>query len=293
MCRLTAVLLGTGLILLLSQKPYQHLWAVAILACVFIVTHATLAQAPRPNKSTTEADVPGFNKAQLVVGISFSLMPVWVQVLCSIVSGFYLPRHAILVVFGISLLVVPALWSIGRPNKSILMVIIAACTLLWVAEQARVLKHLFLSKATLLVRQNVLPQIELPGTLPVVVQDARLELKWLYYAPPSLCKRLRYLGSPELGLAYTGSSVMDRAMLGLNRITPVQVERYEDFIMLHPKFLAYFDAAPTEEGEGGWLIRKLIDSNAKLQVLAHKGSQFLYLVNLGSPNEIASDYLHQ
>ncbi len=231
-------------------------------------------------------DAPGFGRSELIAVVTFSLMPLWVEVLCYIVAGFYLPRHAMLVVFGFSLLLPPVLWLAGTPPRAVLLTLIGTCLFLFAFQQALVAKKVLLSRDSLVVRQKVLPAIPLPGDLPVAVQDARVCLRWQYYAPPALRARLRYLGSPELGLAYTGASVMDRAMLGLEQITPVQVRPYDTFVAENRQFLVYWDADPPEVGASGWLVRKLLDSHAELQLLAEQGSQFLYLATMPQPAEV-------
>ena len=71
-------------------------------------------------------NTPGFDKAELIAAFAFSLMPLWVEILCSVVAGFYLPRHAMLVVFGFSLLLLPVLWLAGTPHRAVLLTLIGA-----------------------------------------------------------------------------------------------------------------------------------------------------------------------
>ena len=69
-------------------------------------------------------------------------------------------------------------------------------------------------------------------------------------------------------------------MLGLQQIIPCRSSRTKSLSRKTTAFLVYWDAAPPEQGAGGWLVPKLLDSHAELRLLAEQGSQFLYLATL-------------
>lgn len=111
-----------------------------------------------------------------------------------------------------------------------------------------------------------------PG--PVAVGGSLQFLQYWFYTPPNLRGRLWYLADPDAAVRYTGSDTIDRGYLALSRWTPVTVQRYDEFVRRHSAFRLY-------TGGSGWLLPRLREEGATLELLGREPAGELYLVSIG------------
>ena len=88
------------------------------------------------------------------------------------------------------------------------------------------------------------------------------------------------LTNPEAAGAYTGQSMFDSYAEGASMWFPIRgrIEKYSEFVGSHKRFLVYHKPWGTD-----WLVRKLLDDGARLELIKTAGLQGLYQVVFEEP----------
>lgn len=194
---------------------------------------------------------------------AFAALPV-LYVLVGLYSGAFVPRYAIAGALGIC---AGLAYVISRHRT-----LAAICTLLAFAQFATLEARQF--RKTIPPRTIDLPQTPGTDSLPVVVSAPNDFIETSYYAAPSLAARLYYIAEPELALHYVNTDVVDLVARRLAQIRPLHVVSYAAFTATHPRFLVLH----WREQEFGWLLSKLHDDGATLQLVNLLGDESVYEV---------------
>lgn len=111
--------------------------------------------------------------------------------------------------------------------------------------------------------------------LPIAISPAIFYLPFQHYSPPALRERTFYLTSIGDALRLDGTDTGDRGLLAYSRRYPLQVPGYQEFVQAHPEFLLCAETTnPT------WVIEKLLEDHADLQLILRQGTYFLYRVTM-------------
>jgi hypothetical protein len=113
--------------------------------------------------------------------------------------------------------------------------------------------------------------------LPVVIGDSGHFVEIEHYASPRLRRRMVSLVDPDKAVFYLGTDTVEKNVLGLQRLTPLSVYPYADFVATHPSFLLF-----SQQSVFDWLPRGLTDEGDTLRVLAIQGNTSIYLVEIKS-----------
>ena len=110
---------------------------------------------------------------------------------------------------------------------------------------------------------------------PIAINHFQPFVEFDYYASPKLASSLFCLTNPEAAAAYTGASMFDTHAEALARGIPVRgrIEKYSEFVESHKRFLVFHKPWGTD-----WLVQKLLDDGARLELIENSGSRVLYQV---------------
>ena len=108
---------------------------------------------------------------------------------------------------------------------------------------------------------------------PIAINHFMPFLEFDYYSSPKLASSLFYLTNPEAAAAYTGESMFDTYAETATAWFPVRgrIEKYSEFVESHKRFLVYHNPWGTD-----WLVQKLLDDGARLQLIENSGARVLY-----------------
>ena len=117
--------------------------------------------------------------------------------------------------------------------------------------------------------------IEQRPELPVLINPAVFYLQFQHYSAPEVQQRTYYLISIADAMKYDGTDTGDRNLQFFRRRFPVQVPDYYEFTRANREFLLLAETTnPT------WVVNKLLDDGAKLDLILRDQTYFLYHVSL-------------
>jgi hypothetical protein len=112
-----------------------------------------------------------------------------------------------------------------------------------------------------------------PPTVPIVITDVLEFLQTAHYADPSLRARLYYVADRNAAVRYTGQDESDAHILALRNWAPFRIGAYDTFYAAHDRFVLY-----ETSGMYAWMVPRLIDDGAHVQLLQRQGGAQLYAV---------------
>lgn len=119
--------------------------------------------------------------------------------------------------------------------------------------------------------------------MPVYMQDPWLYTELRQQWPAEAAARLRYVSEPAMAQHYTSMSMMDSMLRDMDGWGVAAPENYAAFVQHRPReFLLYFTSS-FHSVSGGWLLYKLLDEHAHVEIMERHGDHFLYRVTLASP----------
>ncbi len=111
--------------------------------------------------------------------------------------------------------------------------------------------------------------------LPLVLSDAMGYFELQHYASPALQRRMVTLIDPPSADHYVGTDSVDKVMLALRQVTPLNVLDFPEYTASHRTFLLYSNSSPYE-----WVLTRFVQHGDSLRILAAQGRASLYLVQL-------------
>jgi hypothetical protein len=112
---------------------------------------------------------------------------------------------------------------------------------------------------------------------PVAVSDGQLFLQMWHYAPEPLKSRLLFLADNQAALQYMGFDTIDGGIRVLRDWSSVDVVEYPSFASPGREFLVYQNTL-----RPGWLISKVVDDGATVEIRKYAGFRALIRVRLKS-----------
>jgi hypothetical protein len=228
------------------------------------------SRALRPTRSSPAAP-------ELAAALAFLALPLLAVALAETVTGAYTERYTLFAVLGLAILVPIALDRLGawwRPLPALGVACLAAvCVRAAPYEYRDVSGDLARQRATLAFLEHA------RRSLPIVLAQPHDMLELSHYAPPSLHRRLLYLGSRRLALRYLGTDSTEAGVIVLSRFSPLHVRAYRSFVDSGRPFLLFVDPGA---GSNEWVSRALAADRVPLRVVAHGGGGTLYLGSAGA-----------
>ena len=245
----------------------QH--ASGFLVLLLALLALSIIQA-RQKTDAAEGAVPALLDHELAAGVLFLAIPLAAVVGALLVTHMFTPRYALIALAGFSFLapMVAAHMFGGRALPGFLLTVaLTAC-------------FGFTSMAIPPTRNPFDGEPELREALqqgPVAISDAQLFLQMWHYAPPPLKSRLLFLVDHEAALKYMGFANMDDALKQIRLWSSVRVVDYPNFASPGREFLVYQNTL-----RPGWLISKVVDDGATVEVRKYAGARALMRVRLKS-----------
>jgi hypothetical protein len=110
--------------------------------------------------------------------------------------------------------------------------------------------------------------------LPVVFESPLDLFEVCHYSDRVLTKRFVFLTDPESSLLYSGTRYTGHGLTSLQRYAPIRIDSFAGFRQAHRRFLVY-----ETPFLGRYVLPKLRDEGAQLQLLGRQGNAALYLVD--------------
>ena len=111
--------------------------------------------------------------------------------------------------------------------------------------------------------------------LPLVVSDSMAYLQIQHYASPGLRRRVVALVDPASAVFYLGNNSVDKGMLALRQLIPLNVYDFSQFAATHRSFLLYSNGSDFD-----WLPSRLLQDGDTMRLLADEEYGSMYLVEL-------------
>jgi hypothetical protein len=247
---------------------YQEVLAPLVIPALVVFLGAGLAMAigRRSQIVDEEQAGPGADSHEWVAMVVLATTPLWATSAAGWLIGSFVPRYALIWVLGFSVLsaFVAAAWSAQPRTTGVLAVLTLVA---WTAaKQAGSVRLLFREPPTLTYDEALANH---GSALRIAVTHGHLFLPLAEYAPPDVSSRLVLLTLPPRIAGIVGESG-DRALAGLAKWAPLQLETFDEFIARDRRFLLY--------GPPMWVTGELRRAGARLTLLAEedrdRGSRF-------------------
>jgi hypothetical protein len=221
------------------------------------------------SRSESDASLP-----ELVAAAAYLMLPILVLAFAMAIGSIYAARYGLAAVIGAAILIV----AIVNRTSALVALMLAFCLAAgFVTAEVRSVKRVYRSGA---VQQKDVFPIPLEVELPVVVQDPRVYLQLFHYAAPEVKKNIWYVAEPEESLRRLGTDLLDRSLLNLRKIAPVNVERYDTFVRTNPTFFLYWDGTPGNLVLTGVLLPLVSKRGADIRIERQNGARLLYRVSI-------------
>jgi hypothetical protein len=224
-----------------------------------------------PRGLTTDADerrvrIPIEERVAIAM---FLLMPPCLVIVARYSNVPYFDRYVVWTVIGFSICLA---WLARQLRESRALIVVAVVFLSLSAAHS--LKPWVLGWS----RPSIDAMIaDAPPAVPIVITDVVEFLQAAHYADPSLRARLYYLADRDAAVRYTGQDESDAHILALRDWAPFRIDSYETFRATHERFLLY-----ETSGMYAWMVPRLIDDGAHVQLLQRQGGALLYAVTTES-----------
>lgn len=210
-------------------------------------------------------------RSEMAAIVALFLLPFAGMAIAYLVTNAIVPRYVLPAAIGFSLLFGVFLYF-ASAGKSLF----AAWAILCFGAGFGInsLHVLRVSRAESTVR---IPAAALDSALPIVFENPLYFFETVHATGSKIGGRLFYLVDPPTARANPYAS-LDPGLLFLNRVAAVNVRRLSDFEGSQKQFLVLCELAP--DHEKGWIVQRLMQQGAPMQLVEAKDSHRLYRVNL-------------
>jgi hypothetical protein len=221
-----------------------------------------------PDSSAPPDNPLAFPLHELLAGILFLGIPVFVMVAGMLLTHMFIPRYALLGLTGVVLLTpaVVARLSGGRSLPAFVMLALAVLRLVVVTATIP-------PPGNPLAGESVLLKALAQG--PVVVAEGQTFMQVWYYTPEPLKSNLVFLVDSVASVKYGPSDAIDSSMTGLRRWYPFRVIDYRDFATPGKEFRVLQNPIMP-----GWLLRKVAADGGAEAVEQYTDLRQLYRVRM-------------
>lgn len=247
------------------ETGLQHASAFLALLLALLALSIILSRK-KPDAATST--VPPLVDHELVAGVLFLAIPLVAVAAALLVTHMFTMRYALIALAGFSFLapMVAAHMFGGRALPGFLLMAALAVGFAYVSIEVPPARNPFDNEPLL---REALQQ----G--PVVVPDGQLFLQMWHYAPDPLKSRLLFLADNDAALKYMGFETIDGGIRVLRDWSSVDVEEYQTFARPGREFFVYQNTL-----RPGWLISKVVDDGATVEVRKYAGFRELMRVRL-------------
>jgi hypothetical protein len=222
----------------------------------------------RKKPDTPGSAAPPLADHELVAGVLFLAIPLVAVAAALLVTHMFTMRYALFALAGFSFLapmVAAHMWG-GRALPGFLLMAALAAGFSYVSVEIPPSRNPFDGEPLL---RDALQQ----G--PVAVPDGHLFLQMWHYAPEPLKSRLLFLADNEAAVKYMGYDTIDGGIRVLRQWSSAGVVEYQSFASPGREFFVYQNTL-----RPGWLIPKVVDDGATVEIRKYAGYRSLIRVRL-------------
>jgi hypothetical protein len=249
------------------ESGLQH--ASSFLTLLLALLALSIIQS-RKKPDTAASAIPPLADHELAAGVLFLAIPVAAVAGALLVTHMFTIRYALIALAGFAFLapmVAAHMWA-GRALPGFLLLAALGAGFLYSSMEAQPSRNPFDGEPLL---REALQQ----G--PVVVSDGQMFLQMWHYAPEPLKSRLLFLADNEAALQYMGFDTIDGGIRVLRDWSSMRVVEYRSFASAGREFLVYQNTL-----RPGWLISKVVDDGATVEIRKYAGARALIRVRLKS-----------
>jgi Dolichyl-phosphate-mannose-protein mannosyltransferase len=263
------------------ENAYRFMLTLAFAPLLGTVIVWLVLSEERPAEQKSELTRPLAPLPERVLIALVALTPAYV-VPIMLLGGTFVPRYVLFTLTGLTILLAEAAYRRARGNAFFAVVAVVCLGGWFLLKYPNVGRHQMAESRGLPFRQaqplenkSWMQAIEKQSGLPVVINPAVFFLHFQHYSLPEVRERTFYLTSLADAMKYDGADTGDRNLQFFHRRFPVQVAAYDEFVSTHREFLVCAETTnPT------WVLEKLVDDGAKLQLVLRDGTYFLYHAQL-------------
>jgi hypothetical protein len=213
---------------------------------------------------------------ELALALGFALIPLVAIVCAKFVTGAFTARYAACSVLGLSILLA---WSLARIEQGsellgpAALAVVLGCWLITCARQYRQFQGDVEGQTQtfeFLVSNN--------SGIPIVIASPHLFFVMSHRAAMEGRKPFVYLADVPLAVKYTDTDDVERGLLALRAMAPLDVEDFGHFMASGRSFLLYGFPDPF-----GWVLPEAIRMGRSISVKALNGEGLLYQIEMKKP----------
>lgn len=251
---------------------YNTLLTPTALTFAVILIGLGIYHLARSSQNGDRIRVPGNIPVYEVAAVSaFALVPVLGIFLAKTVTGAFNFRYGLPAVIGLSILVA---WSSSVLSDQRADIGVALFLMLSALSLANGMRLYLEVGDTLNTRVSAYQFLRMEAAgKPIVIVDPHLFFELSHdVTQRGSNMQLIYFADTTLALKYTNTDTVERGLLALKRLAPLDVRSFGQFNATHDHFLVYGYPGPFE-----WLVEDLIASGWELVVEGRNGKQLLFL----------------
>jgi 4-amino-4-deoxy-L-arabinose transferase-like glycosyltransferase len=249
------------------ESGLQHASSVLVLLLALLALSIILSRK-RPDAAASAT--PPLADYELAAGVLFLAIPVVGVAGAFLVTHMFSTRYVLIALAGFAFLtpMVAAHVSGGRALPGFLLTAALGVGFGYLSMETPPSRNPFDNEPML---REALQQ----G--PVVVTDGQLFLQMWHYAPEPLRSRLVFVADNAAAVKYMGFHTIDSGLTDLRHWSSVPVVEYRSFASPGREFLVYQNIL-----RPGWLISKVVDDGATVEIRKYVGARVVIRVRLKS-----------
>jgi 4-amino-4-deoxy-L-arabinose transferase-like glycosyltransferase len=215
---------------------------------------------------------PGVPPDELAAAVGLVLLPLAAVVLAKAATGAFQFRYALPAILGVAILLALALYRLEAGRSVVGLLVLAVLTVGFVGYAVSEYRAAGRARAH---QQEVFGFLEQGAGdgLPILLVHPHDYLELASIAPRPLAPRLIYLSDVKDSLRRTGSDTVERGLIELAKLGPLQVRDYHQFVTRRPHFLAL---VTFHHGNWNWLFPQLRSDGFAIKLRASRGDIQLY-----------------
>jgi len=242
--------------------------AFAVLLLIAWMLVRSVRSAYRRAEPSTNAAIPVW---EIAAGIALCALPVVAFVLAVAWVGMISPRYMMPTVIGFALMFAYGAHTIAPARRGAALLLLVALVGWSTIRIGRAARDEFEARDRYELLET--QQVALTLDLPIIVQDAVLELPVNYYVSPALRSRMLFPLDLDDVHRYALIASGEKLLMVIGRDTfPIATTDFNQFRRVHKRYLVYGLSA-------GWLLATVIHDGGKVYILHNGRFDLLFLVN--------------
>jgi len=231
----------------------------------------------RPEDEGVRGELPAH---EMVAAGTLLIMPVFLYIVATLVTGYFMDRYALSGVVGCASLLGFGLHQTARGRHFVGLVLLGGILTWFVAAQSFPKTRPYAVRGPVVDTNDAMyPKGD---ARPIAVANALQYLQMYHYGSREVVSRIRYVSDPQRALRQP-DFIAELALRGLREWVPIKVEEYASFLAAHRSFWIYHNSLNQVE----WLIAQLAADGWRVELRAQDRDLLLFLVTAPSQGRTA------